>query len=226
MAAFSHYVDSQDAHIVEEVNNIHTKMIHWMVQALIRLAPDREDMSEEAKRIVYDSTSTVEVLEKIGATISEKLEKFSISLADRCNNIITEEENTRKANEESKYEKEFQNLQVFKSEVKEWNYVVKLLIAELNATESREKSNLEALTEDDYEETDQVFKEEMQEVEESENKHEIIENEEPQQNKPNTPEKTKENATNKEKSVKFEIISHDSNTEYKFLDSINLDDSN
>ncbi|CAF0722793.1 unnamed protein product, partial [Brachionus calyciflorus] len=140
MAAFSHYVDSQDAHIVEEVNNIHTKMIHWMVQALIRLAPDREDMSEEAKRIVYDSTSTVDVLEKIGSTISEKLEKFSIALADRCNNIITEEENTRKANEESKYEKEFQNLQVFKSEVKEWNYVVKLLIAELNGDKSHRKA--------------------------------------------------------------------------------------
>lgn len=82
MAAFSHYVDSQDDFIVEEVNSIHTKMIHWMVQTLIRLAPDREDSSDEAKKVVYDSTSTVEALEKIGTGISEKLEKFSFALAE------------------------------------------------------------------------------------------------------------------------------------------------
>ena len=82
MGVFSHYVDSQDDFIVEEVNSIHTKMIHWMVQALIRLAPDRDELSDEAKKIVYDSTSTVETLEKIGTAISEKLEKFSTALAE------------------------------------------------------------------------------------------------------------------------------------------------
>ncbi len=33
-------------------------MVHWMVQALLRLAPDQEDLSEEAKKTIYASTSS------------------------------------------------------------------------------------------------------------------------------------------------------------------------
>lgn len=82
MANFSNYVDSQNGFIVDQVNSLNHKMTHWLVQALIRLAPDRPGLSEEVKRIVYDSTSNVETLEKNSHAISENFEKFSIALAE------------------------------------------------------------------------------------------------------------------------------------------------
>lgn len=82
MANFSNYVDSQNGFIVDQVSSLNHKMTHWMVQALIRLAPDRPELSEEAKRIVYDSISSVENLEKNSLKISEVFEKFSLALAE------------------------------------------------------------------------------------------------------------------------------------------------
>ena len=34
-------------------------MIHWMIQALIRLAPDQEEISEEARETIYTATASV-----------------------------------------------------------------------------------------------------------------------------------------------------------------------
>lgn len=104
LASFSHFIDSQDAFLVEQVsilftvmnrfwkcfinnNNIkvhvfHTKMVHWMVQVLIRLAKDREELSEEAKRLIYETTASVENLEKISLHLADTLEKFTESLAE------------------------------------------------------------------------------------------------------------------------------------------------
>lgn len=53
-----------------------------MVQVIIRLAKDREELSEEAKRLIYETTSTVENLEKISIHLGDTLEKFTVSLAE------------------------------------------------------------------------------------------------------------------------------------------------
>lgn len=256
LSNFSNYVDSQNGFIVDEVNSIHHKMIHWLVQALIRLAPDKPDLSEEAKKIVYDSSSSVQELEKNSHTISEKLEKFSFALAEyfiikliklnlfynffsRCNIIITEDENNRKSNEESKYEKEFQNLQNFKNEVKEWNFTLKLMVSELigdkshrkilsdrlghlSTAESREKSNLDSLNMDENDDNENNEEDEDDQVEKSENDEEDY-NENDQNNRDN---KNMSEMSPKKSSPKFEIIANDSNTEYKFLENLNFDESN
>lgn len=115
---------------------------------------------------------------------------------------------------------------------------MKLLIAELNgdkthrkvlsdrlgyssATESRDRSNMDGLVDDDYEEPDHVLKDEMLDYQEHQPDQVL---EKPLENKEESKEKKEEG---KEKnSVKFEVIAHDSNTEYKFLDNLTLDESN
>jgi hypothetical protein len=57
-------------------------MVHWVVQVLIRLARDREELSDEARKMIYGTTSTVENLEKIAIHLGDRLEKFTNSLAE------------------------------------------------------------------------------------------------------------------------------------------------
>lgn len=239
MSTFSHYVDSQDSFVVEEVNNLHNKMIHWMVQALIRLAPDKEDLSEEAKKMIYDSTSTVEALEKMSTALTEKIEKFTTNLCKRCTVIITDDENNRKPNEESKFDKEMLNIQNFQNEYKEWNYALKLVINDLtgdrthrksitsdklgyhhsSVAESKEKTNLEVLNEDESEEDEEEQEEEDEDQSRQGSQSEQYEYQ-PHESDENKEEKDPKNG------VSFEIINKDTNTEYKFLENLTLEDSN
>lgn len=53
-----------------------------MVQVIIRLAKDRDELSEEARRLIYETTSSVENLEKISIHLGDTLEKFTNSLAE------------------------------------------------------------------------------------------------------------------------------------------------
>ena len=62
LTVISHHIDTQDSCIVDDANTVHTKMINWIIQALIRLAPDQEELSDEAKKTIYSSTDTVEEL--------------------------------------------------------------------------------------------------------------------------------------------------------------------
>ncbi len=52
-----------------------------MLQILIRLTPDQENISEEAKKIVYENTLTAKELEKLGLGLIEDVEKISNNLA-------------------------------------------------------------------------------------------------------------------------------------------------
>lgn len=59
------------------MSTIHTKMIHWIIQVLIRLAPDQEDLSEEAKVSIYNSTDTIEVLTFRANDLMMQIESFT-----------------------------------------------------------------------------------------------------------------------------------------------------
>ena len=51
-----------------------------MIETLIYLAPDNEDISEEARVILYDSISSIEEIEKIAQELTEKVQNFTNSL--------------------------------------------------------------------------------------------------------------------------------------------------
>uniref|UniRef100_A0A8W8KU92 Uncharacterized protein n=1 Tax=Magallana gigas TaxID=29159 RepID=A0A8W8KU92_MAGGI len=44
----SNAIDSEDGRLVEQVSTLHSQMVQWMVQMLLRLAPDHEGNSKEA----------------------------------------------------------------------------------------------------------------------------------------------------------------------------------
>lgn len=98
LTVISHHIDTQDSVIVDDATLTHTKMINWMVQALIRLAPDQEDMSEEAKKNIYASTDTVEQLTCKANELIQQVVDFTdhstglikALLAERANDITPE----------------------------------------------------------------------------------------------------------------------------------------
>ena len=81
MTTFIHFIESQNAFDIELVKIYHNEIIHWMIQSLIRLAPDREDMSDESLHMLYQSTKTVEDLQSQVIDLREKLTEFTESLA-------------------------------------------------------------------------------------------------------------------------------------------------
>lgn len=77
MTLFCQYIDSQDSLIIDNVNIFNKKMLNWMLHLLIRLAPDQEDISEEAKKIVYENTPDVETLEKMASALIDQVDQFT-----------------------------------------------------------------------------------------------------------------------------------------------------
>ena len=57
-------------------------MVLWMVEALIYLTPDRSEISQEARLLLYKSLPSVAELEQKGHTLIESANKFTESLCE------------------------------------------------------------------------------------------------------------------------------------------------
>ena len=55
-------------------------MIHWMIQALIRLSPDSKQLSSEVKKILYNSDNSVEMIGQKAEKLIVTIEKFTMFL--------------------------------------------------------------------------------------------------------------------------------------------------
>ena len=80
LTAICQHIDTQDACLVDEVTNNHKKMIDWMIQSLIRLARDREELSNEIKKLIYNPNTSIEVIVKNGEKLIVIIENFTVYL--------------------------------------------------------------------------------------------------------------------------------------------------
>ena len=60
-----------------KVSGLHTDMVKWMVQMLLRLAPDREDHSQEAREAVLMGSATVPELKSYANNLFHQLQSFT-----------------------------------------------------------------------------------------------------------------------------------------------------
>ena len=60
-----------------QVGTLHTEMVKWMVQLLLRLAPDRKEHSAEAREAVLLGSATVGELQSSAKSLFGRLEMFS-----------------------------------------------------------------------------------------------------------------------------------------------------
>lgn len=82
LSALCHYVDSLDALMAEQINTTHLRLVHWMIQVLIRLAPDQEYISDEARESIYKSSDSIENLILNSNELKSNLEELTKSLVE------------------------------------------------------------------------------------------------------------------------------------------------
>lgn len=77
LTALFQHIDTQDACLIDEVSKNHKDMIYWMIQVLVRLAPDRENLSNEVKKLIYNPETSIENLVQKAEKLMETIDKFT-----------------------------------------------------------------------------------------------------------------------------------------------------
>lgn len=62
---------------LKQVNTLHTEMVKWMVQLLLRLAPDQASHSQESKEAVLEGTTSLAQLVANAKSLFHRLAGFS-----------------------------------------------------------------------------------------------------------------------------------------------------
>ena len=60
-----------------QVTSLHTDMIKWMVQLLLRLAPDRDDHSPQARDSILMGSASIAEIETSGKDLFNRVHEFT-----------------------------------------------------------------------------------------------------------------------------------------------------
>ncbi|XP_052091533.1 axonemal dynein light chain domain-containing protein 1-like isoform X3 [Mytilus californianus] len=127
----TNYIDSEDALLVEQVSQYHSKMVLWMVQMLLRLAPDLEGNSKEAAEMALIASLPLNELHSNIKVLIEQLEDFSRYVALCCTGIVMENTEQRRNNNEDNPEHELKDMNGLRRECKDWMNTAKILTSQL-----------------------------------------------------------------------------------------------
>ncbi|XP_078323460.1 axonemal dynein light chain domain-containing protein 1-like isoform X2 [Crassostrea virginica] len=154
----SNAIDSEDGRLVEQVSTLHSQMVQWMVQMLLRLAPDHEGNSKEAADMVLLNSLTLGQLHSNVKMLFEQLEQFTVYVAlhssevlfgisdlrtleeyyrdlfefnSCCSGVVMDNTQARRDNMEDNAEHELRDLQRLKTECSDWIHTAKLLTSHL-----------------------------------------------------------------------------------------------
>ncbi|XP_056012057.1 axonemal dynein light chain domain-containing protein 1-like isoform X3 [Ostrea edulis] len=127
----SNGIDSEDGRLVEQVSTLHSQMVQWMVQMLLRLAPDHEGNSKEAADMVLLNSLTLGQLYSNIKMLFEQLEQFSKYVALCCNGVVMDNTQARRDNMEDNADHELRDLQRLRTECGDWIRTAKLLTSHL-----------------------------------------------------------------------------------------------
>ncbi|XP_078605454.1 axonemal dynein light chain domain-containing protein 1-like isoform X2 [Branchiostoma floridae x Branchiostoma japonicum] len=124
----------------QKVAKLHTSMVHWMVQLLLKLAPDHTPKVTAS----LQGVSTAKELQETARELFDKLAKFSKYIVQCCQGIVMDLMQEKVDAGEEDADHEFRELKRVKSESQEWIRTAKLLLNELLGEESEFKfENLE-----------------------------------------------------------------------------------
>ncbi|XP_014776298.1 axonemal dynein light chain domain-containing protein 1 [Octopus bimaculoides] len=77
----SSIIDSQDAKLVDQVTQLHLKIIMWMCHLLIHLCPDRESSSKETLEVLYSTYPSPKEVMQEGISIFPVVETLTEKIA-------------------------------------------------------------------------------------------------------------------------------------------------
>ncbi|KAK3088891.1 hypothetical protein FSP39_025040 [Pinctada imbricata] len=127
----SNAIDSEDGRLVGQVATLHSQMVQWMVQMLLRLAPDKEGNSKEAAEMALLNSLSLSELHANVKMLFDQLEEFSDYVALCCSGIVMDNTQARRDNMEENSDHELRDLQRLRTECKEWIHTAQLLTSQL-----------------------------------------------------------------------------------------------
>ncbi|XP_071802778.1 axonemal dynein light chain domain-containing protein 1-like isoform X1 [Asterias amurensis] len=124
-------IDSEDSKLVEQVATLHAEMVHWIIQVLLRLAPNQPDSPLEAVESSMATTDTIPQIQEKSAVMFDKLTRFSNYITGCCSNIVTEEMQKRLDEGAEDADHELRDLKKLKGECAEWIHTSTILVEDL-----------------------------------------------------------------------------------------------
>merc|ERR1712226_250474 len=124
MSSATNGIDNETQKIIDKVGSVHKSLIHWMVQALLKLAPDRPDNVGDSYNAHF---ATVEQIEEQGKKLERTLTKFSEYLISCCGSAVMDVERGQTVDTDAEY----RNLKKIAKESSEWVSTGRILAQEL-----------------------------------------------------------------------------------------------
>ncbi|XP_038045386.1 axonemal dynein light chain domain-containing protein 1-like isoform X3 [Patiria miniata] len=131
LASTTNGIDSEDSKLVEQVAVLHAEMVHWIIQVLLRLAPNQPNSPPEAVESSMATTDTIPQIQEKAAVMFDKLTRFSNYITGCCANIVAEEVQKRQDEGAEDADHELRDLKKLKSECAEWIHTATILIEDL-----------------------------------------------------------------------------------------------
>ncbi|XP_022084228.1 axonemal dynein light chain domain-containing protein 1-like isoform X2 [Acanthaster planci] len=131
LASTTNGIDSEDSKLVEQVQVLHAEMVHWIIQVLLRLAPNQPNSPPEAVESSMATTDTIAQIQEKAAVIFDKLTRFTNYITGCCSNIVAEEVQRRQDEGAEDADHELRDLKKLKSECADWIHTATILIEDL-----------------------------------------------------------------------------------------------
>ncbi|PAA74893.1 hypothetical protein BOX15_Mlig006576g2, partial [Macrostomum lignano] len=124
-------IDSEDTRMTESAKQLHIGMLRWMIQSLLRLAPDYPGNSQEAHQAALMASATPEELLASFKELGEWLTKFTVYLADSCSVIVSGIVAQRMAVKDEDFDNEQAELIRLKTEARDWCHAATCILEDL-----------------------------------------------------------------------------------------------
>ncbi|XP_033119171.1 axonemal dynein light chain domain-containing protein 1-like isoform X2 [Anneissia japonica] len=124
-------IDNEDAKLADQVADLHSSMIHWVIQVLLHLSPDLPGSPPEAVESGRETTDTIETIQQKASMLFDKLTRFSNYLTSCCSTIVAEELQKQQMMRTEAADHEMKDLKRIKTECVEWIHTATLIMNEL-----------------------------------------------------------------------------------------------
>ncbi|KAL8625878.1 hypothetical protein ACOMHN_012470 [Nucella lapillus] len=127
----SNSIDSEDAKLVEQVSTLHSEMVRWMVQTLLRLAPDKKGNSVEAAEMALLGSVSLPQLHVNAKHLFHSLHTFSGYVTLCCDAIVMDNTQKRQDLNEENADHEIRDLKRLRTECEDWIHTAQVLMSQL-----------------------------------------------------------------------------------------------
>uniref|UniRef100_F6Q7B5 Axonemal dynein light chain domain-containing protein 1 n=1 Tax=Ciona intestinalis TaxID=7719 RepID=F6Q7B5_CIOIN len=122
-------IEAEDVKLLHQASTIHTKLVHWMAQMLLHLAPNLDNRSANMpSEMSLQAFSTLEDLIKKAKEISEHISMFTEYVCQCCNAIVLNKMQEKKDVGDEDADHEYRDFTRFKREANEWIHTCEILL--------------------------------------------------------------------------------------------------